>query len=696
MDTGTVLARFEAERQALALMDHPAVAKVFDAGSTPEGRPFFVMEYVAGEPITTFCDTHTFSIRERITLVQRVCDGVQHAHQKGVIHRDLKPSNVLVTLVDGNPQPKVIDFGVAKAIQQRLTERTLFTELGVMIGTPEYMSPEQAEATGLDVDTRTDVYTLGVLLYELLAGVLPFEPSELREGGWFAMLHKLLEEEPSRPSERTSTLGDESGEVARRRGTDPERLARSLQGDLDWIVMKAMEKDRTRRYGSPSDLAADLGRYLRDEPVQARPPSMGYQARKFVRRHRIGVGVAALALVGLVAFAGAMFWQARRIAVERTRAEWVSRFLVDLFLAADPTQARGRSITAVDLLDRGAARIAAEQSADPLLRARVMAMLGRTYEGLALYAKAVPMVEGALALQREYLGPDDRATIGSMHNRALLYWDLGRYADAERAYREAIARGTEALGEDDPLTLTSMGNLATTLSNLDRRAEAESLQIRVLALRQRVRGPDHFETLSAAVDLALTWQTEGRYAEAEHLLRETFEHMRRVLGADFPETLKAGHNLAMVLNQLGRYDEAGTYYAETLEGMRRVFGDDHPNTLSCMMLAALNYAAQRRFAEAEPLMNEAAERLTRVLGADSPRALTAVYNQACLAALKGDRDGAIARLDEAVARGWLDGDWMAQDADLSSLHGDPRFDAVVARARAHAAAQGADPARGTR
>jgi len=686
MDTATVLARFEVERQALALMSHPAVARVFDAGTTGDGRPYFVMEYVDGEPITTFCDTHTYSIPERIGLFQKICEGVQHAHQKGIIHRDLKPSNVLVTMAGDIPQPKVIDFGVAKAIQQRLTERTLFTELGVVVGTPEYMSPEQAEGVGADIDTRTDVYTLGVLLYELLAGVLPFDPAELRDAGWYAMLHKLLEEEPSRPSERTSTLGEQSGDVARRRGTDPVRLARTLQGDLDWIVMKAMDKDRARRYGSPAELAADLGRHLLHEPVQARPPSVAYQVRKFVRRHALAVGMAAVGAVALVGFAGAMAWQARRIAVERNHAEWVTRFLVDLFLAPDPTQARGQALTAVDLLDRGAERIAAERTADPVLRARVMAMLGRTYEGLGAYEKALPMVEGALAIQREQLGPDDRATIGSMHNRALLYGDLGQYVEAEAAYREAIAHGERALGKDDRLTLTSMANLASTLLALGRRAEAESLHTRVLALRQRVRGPDHLETLSSALDLAVVWQMEGKYAESERLSRETVEHMRRVLGADFPETLKAEHNLAVVLNQMGRYDEAAAYYEEALAGMRRVFGDDHPSTLSCMMAAALNYAAQRRFAEAEPLMTEAADRLTRVLGADNPRALDAVYNRACLAALKGDRDEAIARLEEAVARGWLDGDWMARDADLESLHGDPRFAALVARARANAAA----------
>ncbi len=684
MDTERVIARFEAERQALALMDHRAVAKVFDAGSTAEGRPYFVMEYVQGEPITAYCDRHRLSVQERIRLFQEVCNGVQHAHQKGIIHRDLKPSNVLVTLTGNAPQPKVIDFGVAKAVQQRLTEKTLFTELGVMIGTPEYMSPEQAEASALDVDTRTDVYALGVMLYELLVGALPLDPRGLRQAGLDAIRKRIREEEPSRPSERMSTLGDQSVEIAQCRRTDPIRLAQALKGDLDWITMKAMEKDRTRRYGSPSELAADIGRYLTDEPVLARPPSVGYKARKFIRRHKVPVAAAAVALLALIGFAGAMSWQARRIALERNRAEWVSDFLVRLFLAPDPSEARGRVVSARELLDRGAAQLEAETSGDPMLRARMMTMLGRTYEGLGLYETAAQVLERALAIQQEQAGTNHQGTIATMHDLALVYWDLGRYADAETLYRKAIAAGRVGLGEKNPLTLTSMANLGTTLSTLGRYAEAESLQSRVLELRRQVRGPIHLETLSSAADLALVWQQQGRYAEAERLVRRTVEDMSRVLGVDAPETLKARHNHALLLNLLQRYAEADTLYRSVLQGMRRVLGESHPNTLSCMLATAMNCANQKRFEEADSLLQETLDGQRRVLGDKHPTTLSSIYNLGCISALKGDRAGALTWLRQAVDAGYFEADWMARDQDLASLRGDPEFEALIARARANA------------
>ncbi len=284
MDTREVVARFESERQALALMDHPAIAKVFDAGSTPHGRPYFVMEYVVGVPITTYCDEHKLTTRERLELFIRVCEGVQHAHQKAILHRDLKPSNILVSEVDGKPVPRIIDFGVAKATAQRLTPDTLYTQVGMIVGTLAYMSPEQADSAGVDVDTRTDVYSLGVILYQLLIGSLPLDftgtpPDQFRS--------RLREEDVQRPSTRLRTLGDKSSVAAQNRSADPPTLIRQVRGDLDAITLKCLEKDRARRYSTPADLAADIGRYLRNEPVVARPASVAYRARKYIRRHRV-------------------------------------------------------------------------------------------------------------------------------------------------------------------------------------------------------------------------------------------------------------------------------------------------------------------------------------------------------------------------------------------------------------------------
>src|SRR5262245_17288672 len=438
MDTGQVIARFEAERQALALMDHPVIAKVFDAGATPNGRPYFVMEYVKGEPITHYCDQNRLTTRERLALFMRVCDGVQHAHQKGIIHRDLKPSNVLVTVDGDAPAPKIIDFGVAKATAQPLTERTMVTELGAMIGTPEYMSPEQADLGALDIDTRTDVYSLGVMLYELLTGTLPLDPGALRQAGVSEMHRRIREVDPPRPSARIRTTGDQSIETAKKRRTDPGRLAGRLHGDLDWITMRALEKDRTRRYGSPSDLKADIERHLADQPVLAGPPSVAYRARKFVRRHRVGVSVAAVAAVALVVFAAMMAVQARRIARERDRAERVSSFLVDLFRVSSPGQSRGKEMTAREMLDRGADKIDKELADEPEVQGRLLYTIGRAYDELGQYSRAAGLFTRAVDISTRALGPDHPDTLDARNMLGVVNEHMGNYADAGRLYREVM------------------------------------------------------------------------------------------------------------------------------------------------------------------------------------------------------------------------------------------------------------------
>ncbi len=405
MDTKQVIGRFEAERQALALMEHPNIAKVIDAGATETGRPYFVMELVKGIPITEYCDTNALSTVERIRLFIPVCQAVQHAHQKGIIHRDIKPSNVMVTLHDGAPVPKVIDFGIAKATTRRLTEKTVFTEFRQFIGTPEYMSPEQAELSGLDIDTRSDIYSLGVLLYELLAGATPFDAKALR-GAAFGEIQRIIrEEEPAKPSTRFSHLGTASVAIAMNHHSDPNSLARELRGDLDWITMKCLQKDRTRRYSAAAELAADIERHLVHEPVVAGPPGATYRVRKFVRRNRMLVVCVVTVFVVLVAAAVVSAWfavqatqakqlaeaqrtEARRQAAAATRAQQeaehqaavagaVVDFLnKDLLAAVDPRSARGREVTVREVVAKASDAITGRFKDAPLVEASTRTMLG--------------------------------------------------------------------------------------------------------------------------------------------------------------------------------------------------------------------------------------------------------------------------------------------------------------------------------
>jgi serine/threonine protein kinase len=421
MDSKQVIARFEAEEQALALLDHPNVAQVYEAGMTKAGRPYFAMECVKGVPITEYCDREKLSIEERLGLFLQVCEGLQHAHQKGVIHRDIKPSNILVFVQEKKAVPKIIDFGVAKAISQPLTERTLYTEQGQFVGTPEYMSPEQAESSK-DIDTRTDIYSLGALLYELLTGVLPFAAETLREGGFENVKHIIREEEPKTPSTWLSRLGEkESTKLAQRRRVDIGTLRRRLCGDLDWITLKAMEKDRTRRYVSVAELAADIRHHLNHEPVLASPPSTVYRMTKFVRRNRALVtGIAAVLVVligGIVVSALFAVGQARaRAQAEQARdkeasalaeAQAVADFLKDDVLASvDPAKAKAPEVTVRYILDAASEDIEGKFEGKPLVEASVRQTLGNTYLNLGKYNAAEPHLERAVAIQIQRGGAD--------------------------------------------------------------------------------------------------------------------------------------------------------------------------------------------------------------------------------------------------------------------------------------------------
>jgi non-specific serine/threonine protein kinase/serine/threonine-protein kinase len=502
MDTKAVVARFDSERQALALMDHPNIAMVFDAGATAMGRPYFVMEYVPGIPITEYCDRHRLTIKERLALFIQVCEGVQHAHQKGIVHRDLKPSNVLVAELDSKAVPKIIDFGLAKAMGPRLTEMTMFTEVGAIVGTPAYMSPEQADRDERNIDTRTDVYSLGIVLYELLVGTLPFAPQDLRQAGQEAMLRTIREQEPPRPSTKVRSLGESSKNSAVNRQEDPRTLEQGLHGDLDWITMKALEKDRTRRYGSPSELAADIQRHLKDEPVLAGPPTARYRASKFIKRHRFGVGVAVAALLLLIGFAITMTLQAGRIAAERDRAnreaetsKRVSQFMTDMFKVSDPGEARGNSIKAREILDKAAKEIQSGLSKNPEVQADMMQAMGRVYENLGLYPQAASLFTSAVETRHRVLGPRSPDTLTSKSSLAVTLRQLGSFAEAEKLQRETLGTRTRVLGAEHPDTLDSMSQLASILYNEARYADAEKVGRAALEGQSRVLGPENRNTL---------------------------------------------------------------------------------------------------------------------------------------------------------------------------------------------------------
>jgi serine/threonine protein kinase/tetratricopeptide (TPR) repeat protein len=663
MDTEHVMARFEAERQALAVMNHPAIAKVLDAGATPEGRPYFVLEYVPGEAITSYCNRHQLSTRKRLDLLLKVCEGVEHAHQKGVIHRDLKPSNILVTLLDGQPVPKIIDFGVAKAIAQPLVDRPLYTEVGSLIGTPEYMSPEQAE--GLDIDTRTDVYALGVVLYELLTGILPFDSKALRQQGLDAIRRTIREVEPPRPSTRVS-------QSAAATTTDNPRpstaiLARELRGDLDWITMRALEKDRSRRYGSAADLAADVRRHVNHQPVSAGPPSTSYRALKFVRRHRVGVTVAATLVALLAAFAVTVAIQARRISIERDRANReadiataVSDFLQgDLLAQASANQQAGPNtkpdpdLTVRTALDRAAARIEGKFEGEPLVEAAIRQTMATTYRDLGLYPQGQRQADQAFTLRKQVLGDEHPDTLRTATELVLLHRRQGHYPEAEALATSVLEIQRRVRGEEHADTGNAMSSLHGLYQDQQKYALAEPLATGALEISRRTNGEESPETLTRMNNLALLYQSMGKLEEAEPLLSSALAIRRRVSGAEHPETLTLMNNLASQLYRRGRYADAERLFGELIEIRRRVLGNEHPSTLIAMNNLAVAYRAEGKYAEAEPIVVSVLEIRGRVLGEDHPDTLRSAHALAGLHALAGrdsDAEALFAKVLEARRR----------------------------------------------
>ncbi len=632
MDTREVVSRFESERQALALMDHPAIAKVFDAGSTPQGRPFFVMEYVTGVPITTYCDKHKLTTQQRLELFVRVCEGVQHAHQKAILHRDLKPSNILVSEVDGKPVPQIIDFGVAKATAQRLTPDTLYTQLGTIVGTPAYMSPEQADSAGVDVDTRTDVYSLGVVLYQLLVGTLPIDfaqtpPDQFR--------HRLREEDVQRPSTKIRTLGEQTTATALNRGADPPTLIRQVRGDLDAITLKCLEKDRARRYATPADLAADIGRYLRHEPVLARPASVRYRARKYIRRHRLVVAVAAGAVVLLASGAIAQTLELRRIRRERDRADRVTQFMTGMFKVSNPSEARGNDIRAREILDKASKDIDTGLASDPELQAQMMHTMGVVYDSLGLLSKAEALFSRAVDIRKQTLGLRNRDTLSSMSKLADVLMEESHYPEAEKLGRETLELRRRALGPKDRDTLDSATELASILDDESRFPEAEKINREVLDTASREFGAQDEEARIARQHLAIDLAYEGKFSDAEKIFREIYERERARLGDDNPATLNAQGNLGAILEQLERYPEAEKVYRDNLAAKTRIMGPEHPYTLMTAGNLAQVLTREKKYPEAEKLLRDTYATKLKTLGPDHRSTVVTAGNLSELLQLEG-------------------------------------------------------------
>jgi len=629
MDIKEVIARFQAEEQALAMMDHPNIAKVYDAGTTESGRPYFVMELVSGVPITEYADDNNLTTDQRLALLVLVCNAVQHAHQKGIIHRDIKPSNILVTLHDGVPVPKIIDFGIAKAINQELTATTICTGLGQMVGTPMYMSPEQAERSGFDVDTRSDIYSLGVLLYELLTGTPPFDQEQLKEAGLDEMRRMIREQEPQRPSTRLSTMGEEAMAISERRKTSPVELSHSLRQELDWIVMKALEKDRTRRYETATDFSRDIQRYLNDEPVFACPPSNWYRLSKLTRRNRTAVATTLAIALALVVGAGVAAGQAyratkaeqfandqlaiaraqKRLAKEqeqladaaakrehdlrqvaesaRKEAETVTEFLVELFRSPDPEQ-NGREITVAEMLDDATHRIATEFSQDRPLQAKLRKAIGETYSALGLPREAISQLEVAYDLYRNTFGKGHRTTIGAANLLALARKSVGNYAEARQLAEESATAASDAFGLTDELTLESQHIAAMTLIHspkTDSLNKAIEKLIELLPLYQEHFGVEHDKTITLMNDLAYCYGEAGQRQQSIELHEKAYAICQHRPDVNADIVLMLMHNLGA---QYGV--ERGTPLLEkALELEMDRYGPNHSNTLHTMSFLTKYY-----------------------------------------------------------------------------------------------------------
>jgi eukaryotic-like serine/threonine-protein kinase len=626
MDTKSVIARFEAERQTLALMDHPNIAKIIDAGATETGRPYFVMELVRGVKITEYCDQHSLRTEERLKLFVQVCQAIQHAHQKGIIHRDIKPSNILVTTtLEGAGLPVVIDFGIAKATtNQRLTDKTLFTALEMLIGTPAYMSPEQAGLASTDIDTRTDIYSLGVLLYELLAGSTPFDTGELLKAGLDEIRRVIREQEPVRPSTRLSKLTDaDLTIVAQRRHADAPKLIRAVRGDLDWIAMKALEKDRTRRYETANDMALDVQHYLANEPVSARPPSRLYKLQKAVLRNKllfIGIGVFGLLVVVSLIVVSVALARERRSSVKSQQA---TKFLEDILNGVGPSFALGRDTTVVrEILDQTADRLGKEMSNQPAVEAEFGALIGGLFREIGKFDRAEEMDRAALAIRRRQFGSDSPEAAASLNELGLALMSKSKLSEAEAADGEALAIRRRLFGKESALTARSMNDLSCVYREEGRLTEAEPMAREALAIRQRLFGNENLDVADSLRNLCIILGDRGQLAESESMAREVLAIRRKKLRVpDHPEIASALDDVAWAAGRRGKLEEAESLEREALAMRQKLLDPEHPDVAKSLYRVGDRMRQRGNLNESYPVLSAALSMQRKLLGEDSPDVL---------------------------------------------------------------------------
>ena len=663
-----VVRHFKRERQILAGLDHPNIAKLLDGGTTDDGLPYFVMEHIEGEPLLAYCDSRKLPVAERLKLFQAICSAVQYAHRNLVVHRDLKPGNILVA-EDGSP--RLLDFGIAKLLNPELAGEAPTATALVM--TPAYASPEQA--SGGRVTTATDVYSLGVVLYELLTGHLPYR---LLSRQPLEILKAISEQEPEKPSTavgRTEDVTAPPGGVAlhvtpdrvssTREGT-PDRLQRRLRGDLDNILMLALRKEPPRRYASVEAFSDDIRRYLEGLPVKARQPTAGYRAGKFVRRHVAGVAASAVFVVLLIGFAVAMAVQSARVARERDLAEKeraaaqqeretaqrVSAFLVDLFRVSDPSRARGNTITAREVLDRGTTKIATELKDEPEVRATLMTTMGGVYSNLGLYDKALPLLEEALQTRKAALGNEHIDVAKSLNSLANLLRVRGDYPGAVARHREALAMLRKLVGNEHAEVARNLNNLALALSAMGDYAASEALQREALAMQRKRFGNEHTSVALALMNLAIVLENQGDYAGAEPLHREALAMKRKLLGNDDPAVASSLTNLANTLYGKGDYTGAEALGRETIALRRKLLGNEHPDLARSLNNLADVLMAKGDYSGAENVSREAVAMGRRLLGDGNPElAIFLVTHAEALCRAQKPADGeSFARQSLAIFR----------------------------------------------